>query len=148
MQNEIIKEIRTYGRLYLLTDNALVLSVDTGSANQYVRDLSVNTKRGLNSKVDKGHYQGTPPAGYKNDLLTQTIVIDEKRAPLIREAFDMMLAGATINETMNFLNDIRGYRSIRHKHSGGHQMIRTTLYKQLFYIRMSISCLRTDQFIN
>lgn len=131
LQNEVIKEIRTYSRLYLPTDNALVLSVDTGSANQYVRDLSVNTKRGLNSKVDKGHYPGTPPAGYKNDLLTQTIVIDEERAPLIREAFDMMLSGATINETMNYLNDVRGYRSIQHKHSGGNQMIRTTLYNIL-----------------
>jgi site-specific DNA recombinase len=131
LQNEVIKEIRTYSRLYLPTDNALVLSVDTGSANQYVRDLSVNTKRGLNSKVDKGHYPGTPPAGYKNDLLTQTIIIDEERAPLIREAFDMMLAGATINETMNYLNDVRGYRSIQHKHSGGNQMIRTTLYNIL-----------------
>ena len=131
LQNEVIKEIRTYSRLYLPTDNALVLSVDTGSANQYVRDLSVNTKRGLNSKVDKGHYPGTPPAGYKNDLLTQTIVIDEDRAPLIREVFDKMLAGATINETMNYLNDVRGYRSIQHKHSGGNQMIRTTLYNIL-----------------
>ena len=131
LQNEIIKEIRTYSRIYLPTDNALVLSVDTGSANQYVRDLSVNTKRGLNSKVEKGHYPGTPPAGYKNDLLTQTIVIDEERAPLIREAFDMMLAGATINETMNYLNDVREYRSIKHRHSGNNQMIRTTLYNIL-----------------
>lgn len=131
LQNEVIKEIRTYSRLYLPTDNALVLSVDTGSANQYVRDLSVNTKRGLNSKVDKGHYPGTPPAGYKNDLLTQTIIIDEERVSLIREAFDMMLAGATITETMNHLNNVRGYRSIQHKHSGGNQMIRTTLYNIL-----------------
>jgi site-specific DNA recombinase len=131
LQNEIIKEIRTYSRQYLPTDNALVLSVDTGSANQYVRDLSVNTKRGLNSKVEKGHYPGTPPAGYKNDLLTQTIVIDEERSPLIREAFDMMLAGGTINDTMRYLNEVRGYRSIQHKHSGGNKMIRTTLYNIL-----------------
>ena len=131
LQNEIIKEIRTYSRLYLPTDNALVLSVDTGSANQYVRDLSVNTKRGLNSKVEKGHYPGTPPAGYKNDIVTQTIVIDEERAPLIRKAFDMMLAGSTITEAMDHLNDILEYRSIQHKHSGGNKMIRTTLYNIL-----------------
>ena len=70
---------RTYNRLYLPTDNALVLSVDTGSANQYVRDLSVNTKRGLKSKVEKGWYPGVPPAGYLNDLSTQTIVLDPER---------------------------------------------------------------------
>lgn len=131
LQNEVIKEIRTYSRVYLPTDNALVLSVDTGSANQYVRDLSVNTKRGLNSKVEKGHYPGTPPAGYKNDLLTKTVVIDDERAPLIREAFDKMLAGATLNETLDYLNNVKGYRSIQHKHSGGNKMIRTTLYNIL-----------------
>jgi len=128
LQNEIIKEIKTYSRLYLPTDNALVLSVDTGSANQYVRDLSMNTKRGLNSKVEKGHYPGTPPAGYKNDLLTQTIIIDKERAPMIREAFDMMLAGSSMNETLHHLNEVLGYRSFQHKNSGGNKMARSTLY--------------------
>lgn len=131
LQNEVIKEIRTFSRLYLPTDNALVLSVDTGSANQYVRDLSVNTKRGLKSKVEKGWYPGVPPAGYKNDLSTQTIVLDDERAPMIREAFDMILSGASISEVRQHLNDDLHYRTIKRKHSGGNPMGRSTLYEIL-----------------
>ena len=39
LQRETIKHIRTYDRGYYPTDNVLMMSVEFGMANQYVRDL-------------------------------------------------------------------------------------------------------------
>ena len=54
LQKELIQSIHTVGREYCSEDNALIFSVETSMANQYIRDLSKNVKRGLQSKLEKG----------------------------------------------------------------------------------------------
>ena len=43
------------------------MSVELGMANQFVLDLSNNTKRGLRAKVEKGWLPGVAPIGYVNE---------------------------------------------------------------------------------
>src|ERR1043165_9596000 len=51
LQRGTIQEIRTFEKSYLPTDNVLMIAVELGMANQYVRDLSVNIRRGIREKI-------------------------------------------------------------------------------------------------
>ena len=44
LQRGVIQEIRTFERVYLPSDNVLLIAMEFGMANQYVRDLSLNIR--------------------------------------------------------------------------------------------------------
>ena len=98
LQQEVIKHIRAYDKDYYPTDNVLMMSVEFGMANQYLRDLSQNVKRGLRTKVEMGIYPAPASIGYVNDRYAvkgnKTILPDEARFDLVRELFDLMLTGS------------------------------------------------------
>jgi site-specific DNA recombinase len=50
LQQSAISQIVTFGRTYYPTDNVLMMQVELGMANQFIRDLSVNVKRGCKRK--------------------------------------------------------------------------------------------------
>ena len=89
LQNKVITHIQTHDRGYYPADNVLMMSVEFGMANQYIRDLSVNTARGLRAKARQGHFPGTAPVGYLNDQRTKTIVLNRKKSKIIRAAFEL-----------------------------------------------------------
>ena len=93
LQQGTIAKIITHDRAYLPHDNVLLMSVEFGMANQYVRDLSVNVTRGLRAKARMGIYPSSAPLGYLNDPRTKTIVVDRKKAPAIRAAFELYAEG-------------------------------------------------------
>ena len=66
LQQGIIKVISTIDRDYRPDDNALLLSIEGGMANQYIRDLSRNVKRGMQSKREKGQFPHKAGMGYIN----------------------------------------------------------------------------------
>ena len=41
-----------------------MMNLEFGMANQFILDLSVNVKRGLRTKINKGWFPGGPPIGY------------------------------------------------------------------------------------
>src|SRR3989339_1376300 len=51
LQQGIIKEIQTIEKKYLPDDNALILNVESGMANQFIRELVVNVRRGIQTKL-------------------------------------------------------------------------------------------------
>ncbi len=97
LQGNVIKHIRTFDREYFPTDNVLMMSVEFGMANQFIRDLSSNTKRGLMSKVQKGVFPSKPPIGYLNDKYKpkgeKGIMIDPERFHIVRKLWDHLLTG-------------------------------------------------------
>ena len=115
LQEDILKSIQTPGREFLPGDNAIIFSVESSMANQYIRDLSKNVKRGMQSKVQKGWLPGRAPMGYMNKRHSAKgssyIAKDPKRFPLVRRAWDYMLTGqATIPEICDLMNSEWGYR--------------------------------------
>ena len=98
----IIEHIRTFERSYYPTDNVLLMCVEFGIDNQYSLDLSANTKRGLYEKVKRGEYPTIAPVGYLNDTRTKTIVINHKKAKVIKEAFKLYAEG---NKTLENISD-------------------------------------------
>lgn len=93
LQDGKLKHIMTTERNYFPEDNALLLSVEAGMSNQYIRELATNTKRGMRSKAEKGDKPGVPPLGYLNDRLNKVIIADPENFTLIRVLWDKMLTG-------------------------------------------------------
>jgi DNA invertase Pin-like site-specific DNA recombinase len=61
-----------------------MLNMAFGQSKYYVDSLSENTKRGLRQKVRNGDYPTLAPVGYINDSRTKTVVVDRKKAKVIR----------------------------------------------------------------
>ena len=111
LQENIIRHILTHDRSHYPTDNVLMMSVEFGMANQFIRDLSSNVKRGLRAKVKNGEFPSTAPVGYLNDVRVKTIVIDRKKSKIIRAAFELYAKGnSRLEDVSNFLFD-NGVRS-------------------------------------
>ena len=104
LQQSVIQKIITHDRVYLPQDNVLVMSVEFGMANQYIRDLSVNVARGLRQKARLGIYPSIAPLGYLNDPRLKTIVVDRKKSKLVRAAFELYAQnGSRLEDVANFL---------------------------------------------
>ncbi len=97
LQQGTIRHIQTYGRSYYPTDNVLMMAVELGMANQFVRDLSVDTKRGLRAKADRGWLPGYATLGYIHNPLKKKgdkeIIDDPERFDLVRKMWYLMLTG-------------------------------------------------------
>lgn len=94
LQQGKIQKIKTHDRDYLPSDNFLMMSVELGMANQQIRDLSMNVKRGLRTKVEKGGWSNKAPLGYLNDKATKEIVVDPERAKYIVKIFELHNTGS------------------------------------------------------
>jgi site-specific DNA recombinase len=111
LQKGLIKSIRTFERSYSPADNVLLMSIEQAMATQYIRELSINVKRGNRAKLEKGDWPSYAPFGYKNDKINKTIVVDENRAPYIRRAFELYATGAYgLNQVVEILYE-EGFRS-------------------------------------
>lgn len=95
LQQGVIKHIRTHEKSYFPTDNVLMISVEFGMANQFIRDLSQNTKRGLKSKAEKGWLPGVAPLGYLNNKFKEKgekdIIKDTESFDLIKRLWNLLL---------------------------------------------------------
>lgn len=97
LQNSIIKHIQCSDRSYYPEDNVLLMSVEQGMANQFIRDLSKNTQRGLKAKAERGWYPAQPPLGYLHNPNKRKgekeMMKDPARFEMTRKIFDWMLSG-------------------------------------------------------
>ena len=136
LQQGILQRIQTHERAYCPADNVLMMSVEFGMANQFVRDLSQNVKRGLRSKVEKGWYPGVAKPGYLNDPLGtkggRTVHTDPQRFPLLQRAVHLVLSGLyTPPQVLKKLNTEWGYQTPKHRRLGGLPLSRASLYRVL-----------------
>lgn len=95
LQQGVIKCIQTMDRKYSPDDNVLILSVESGMANQFIIDLRKNIKRGMDGKAERGWFPVKPPVGYKNDPENDRgIIPDPDRFHLVKKMWELMLTGA------------------------------------------------------
>lgn len=137
LQQGVLQKIITSDKEYCPTDNVLMMSVEMGMANQFILDLSKNTRRGLRSKNAKGWRTGLVPLGYLNDRLEKTVINDPDRFHLVRKMWDMMLTGAYTPEHIGKIAKTEwGMLTVKRKKSGGNPVSRATVYnifKNPFY---------------
>ncbi|MBI5768952.1 MAG: recombinase family protein [Verrucomicrobia bacterium] len=93
LQRGQIREIRTFEKSYLPTDNVLMIAVELGMANQYVRDLSVNIQRGIRERVRRGIFYGKAPLGYFNEQKLRTIEPHPENFPKLKRILEEFAQG-------------------------------------------------------
>ena len=86
-----------------------MLNIAFGQSKYYVDSLSENTKRGLRQKVRRGEYPSFAPIGYINDSRTKTIIVDRKKAKIIKEVFELYAKG---NSRLEDISDFLAQRGI------------------------------------
>ena len=95
LQQSIIQHIQTYQREYFPTDNVLMMNLEFGMANQFILDLSINTKRGLRNKAEEGWFPSKAPLGYLNNKYglpdRPPIYKDPERYSLMKQLWDILL---------------------------------------------------------
>lgn len=133
-QQGILQSIRTMTREYKPDDNALILSVESGSANQFILDLKRGVRRGLDSKVGKGQAPILAPLGYlntKTEIRGENYIIkDPDRFNLIRKAWDLMLTGNySPTKILDIANNEWGLRTRKMKRKGSRPIGRSTIYR-------------------
>lgn len=134
LQKKVIDCIHTPQRSYYPEDNALIMSVELGNANQFILDLSKNTKRGMLAKVKSSWLPGPAPHGYLNNKYAEkgekTIYKDPERFLIIRKAWELLLTGNyTVPQILLKLNNKYAFRTVKRKRSGGKPLSRSGLYK-------------------
>jgi len=100
LQNEIIKHIQCYGRSYLPNDNVLMMQVEFGMANQFIKDLSTDVKRGMRNKAERGWQPSRSlPIGYIHNknrfgkVSPVEIIPDKKRFAIVKQLWKKMSSG-------------------------------------------------------
>ncbi len=130
LQQNVLQSIRTIDREYLPDDNVLLFSVESGSANQFILDLSKNTKRGIQSKLEKGWLPGLAPIGYLNANGDSPIVKDPERFNLVRKMWDLMLTGNyNPPKILEIASREWGLTTRKTKRHGGKELSRSGIYK-------------------
>ena len=129
LQQGIIKHIKTHERSYYPKDNVLMMSVEFGMANQFVLDLSENTKRGQKAKAERGWYPGHAPVGYTHHPFKRKgekeIIKDPERFDLVRKMWDLMLTGAySPRQILKIATEEWGFRM-----PNGKPMALSTIYR-------------------
>jgi len=100
-----------------------MLNIAFGQSKYYVDSLSENTKRGLCQKVRRGEYPSLAPVGYLNDSRVKTVVVDKKRAPIIRKAFELYAEG---DHRLEDISDFLAQQNIVSKSGKKIHITRTT----------------------
>jgi len=129
LQQGTIKHIKTFDKDHYPFDNVLMMSVEFGMANQFVLDLSKNTKRGLSTKVKMGWRPGVAPLGYLNNKIDKTIEKDPERFDLIKKVWDLMLSEKhNVSQVFKILNNKYQFKTRRMKRQGGKPISISMLY--------------------
>ena len=81
-----------------------MLNIAFGQSKYYIDSLSENVRRGLRQKVRRGEYPGPAPIGYLNDSRIKQVVVDRKKAKIIKSAFEFYAEGdKTLEDVSHFL---------------------------------------------
>lgn len=92
-------------------EGIILESVLEGMAEFYSRELSQKVTRGMHETALKANYTGGGvPLGYKVE--DKKLIIDERTADIVREAFSLYAAGATISDICSIFAE-KGYKSTR-----------------------------------
>ena len=128
LQQGVIRIISTIDRDYRPDDNALLLSIEGGMADQYIRDLSRNVKRSMESKRQKGQFPHKAPMGYINK--DKLVIPDPDRFDILQKLWKLMLTGDySVSQIAGIANNEYGFRTRKTKRNGGKKLSKSRLYE-------------------
>jgi len=132
----VIKAIITHDKVYYPTDNVLLMSVEFGQGKQFVKDLSVNVKRGQDKKARMGIPHGVATLGFLNDKTEERgnrkWYVDEVRLNKIKILFDMFLTGTySAGKIYKYAVNELKLTTVNRKRSGGNLIMPSRIYEIL-----------------
>jgi len=117
------------------SEEEFMLDIEVAVAKKQSNDISRKTKMGLMEKAEQGLYPSVAPLGYRNNLVTHLIEVDEDRAPFIRRAFTLMASGSysldMIAKTL-YQEGFRGKKGHRVGKSGIEWLLKNPIYYGAF----------------
>lgn len=148
LQRGVIRAIITPFKVYYPNENALLMAVEFGAANQYSRDLSQNVKRGLLKRAKMGLPSGIAPIGFLNSRSengnTPTIIVDPVRLQIVKQMLEFYLHGSySGGQLYHWARDIAKLTTPSHKKSGNrlinrswiYVILRNPIYAGFFYVQ-------------
>lgn len=132
----VIKAIITHDKVYYPSDNVLLMSVEFGQGKQFVKDLSVNVKRGLEKKARMGIPSGVATLGFLNDKTEEkgnrNWYVDELKLKTIKTLFEMFLTGKySAGKLHKFAIEKLGLTTVKRKRIGGSLITLSRIYEIL-----------------
>lgn len=83
---------------------------------QFEREMiRERTLIGVQGAVNRGHFGGPAPLGYKKETESKLLVIDEETAPIVKEIFDLCLKGYTYTSISKIMKDKYGDMSLNRR---------------------------------
>lgn len=132
----VLKAIITHDKVYYPSDNVLLMSVEFGQGKQFVKDLSVNVKRGQDKKARMGIPHGVASLGFLNDRTEEkgnrNWYVDEIRLGKIKILLDMFLTGTySAGKLYKHAVDELKLTTVERKRSGGNLITLSRIYEIL-----------------
>lgn len=141
-----LKAIITHDKVFYPWDNVIVLSVEFSQGKQFVKELSINVKRGQTKKASMGYPHGLATLGFLNDKTEEKgnrkWMVDEIRLPIIKEILNMFLSGNySGTQIYDWAINSAKLTTPKHKRSGGnlitysrvYTILKDPIYAGIFY---------------
>ncbi len=136
LSSGVLKAIITHDKVFYPWDNVIVMSVEFSQGKQFVKELSVNVKRGHDKKARLGVPHGISSLGFLNDRTEEKgnrrWMVDEERLPKIKILLDMFLTGTySAGKIYEYaINELK-LNTIKRKKIGGHFIAHSRIYELL-----------------
>lgn len=132
----VIKAIITHDKVYYPWDNVLLMAVEFGQGKQFVKDLSVNVKRGQEKKARMGIPHGVASLGFINDKTEEKgnrkWLVDELRLKVIKTLFEMFLTGTySAGKLHRYAIKELKLTTVKRKKIGGNLIVLSRIYELL-----------------
>lgn len=136
LSSGILKAIITHDKVYYPSDNVLLMSVEFGQGKQFVKDLSINVKRGQTKKATMGIPHGVATLGFLNDKTEEKgnrkWLVDQQRLDAIKVLFDMFLTGTySAGKLHKYAVEVLKLTTVKRKRCGGELIVLSRIYEIL-----------------
>lgn len=131
-----IKAIITHDKVFYPWDNVLAMAVEFGQGSQFLKDLSVNVKRGQKIKAEKGVPHGVAALGFLNDKTEEKgnrkWLVDAVRLEIIRILLKEFLKGTySAGKLHKYAIGVLKLTTVKRKRSGGNLIAHSRIYEIL-----------------
>ena len=128
-----LKAIITHDKVFYPWDNVIVMSVEFSQGKQFVKDLSVNVKRGQTKKATLGLPHGVAALGFLNDKSEEKgnrkWLVDSPRLKVIKILLDRFLTGTySAGKLYKYATQTLKLTTVKRKRLGGDFITPSRIY--------------------
>lgn len=136
LSSGVIKAIITHDKVYYPSDNVLLMAVEFGQGKQFVKDLSINVKRGQIKKASMGMPHGVASLGFLNDKTEEKgnrkWIVDKLKLDKIKILLDLFLTGTySAGKLHKYAIDDLKLTTVARKRTGGQLIVQSRIYEIL-----------------